>query len=183
MQLTKCREFFSYFTCHFEWYHLFTSVGSKSSLTHWGRDEMNNISQTTFSNAFSSMKIFEFRSKFHWSLFPRVQSTIFHDWFGAVQATSHYLNQWRLVYRRIYASLGLNESTKETSRKTCEKIVFSTVSSNDWALLGARTFADTGMSKYDGSRICMEPEYITLIYVTVITYPFANSYAGLAILC
>ena len=43
-----------------------------TSLTHWGRDEMNNISQTTFSNAFSSMKMFEFRLKFHWSLFPRV---------------------------------------------------------------------------------------------------------------
>ena len=28
---------------------------------------------------------------------------------GAVQATSHHLNQWWLVYRRIYASLGLNE--------------------------------------------------------------------------
>ena len=28
---------------------------------------------------------------------------------GAVQATSHYLNQWWLVYWRIYASLGLNE--------------------------------------------------------------------------
>ena len=26
-----------------------------------------------------------------------------------MQATSHYLNQWWLVYRRIYASLGLNE--------------------------------------------------------------------------
>ena len=25
------------------------------------------------------------------------------------QATSHYLNQWGLVYRRIYASLGLNQ--------------------------------------------------------------------------
>ena len=28
---------------------------------------------------------------------------------GADQATSHYLNQWWLDYRRIYASLGLNE--------------------------------------------------------------------------
>ena len=28
---------------------------------------------------------------------------------GAVQATSHYLNQWWLFYRHIYASLGLNE--------------------------------------------------------------------------
>ena len=51
------------------------------SLTHWGRDEMNNISQTTFSNVFSSMKMFEFRLKFHWSLFPRIQLTIFHHWF------------------------------------------------------------------------------------------------------
>ena len=50
-------------------------------LTHWGREEMNNISQTTFSNAFSPMKLFEFRLKFHWNLFPRVQLTIFQHWF------------------------------------------------------------------------------------------------------
>ena len=54
---------------------------AKTALTHWGRDEMNNISQTTFSNVFSSMKMFEFRLKFHWSLFPRVQLTIFQHWF------------------------------------------------------------------------------------------------------
>ena len=51
------------------------------SVNTWGRDEMNNISQTTFSNVFSSMKMFEFRLKFHWSLFPRVQLTIFQHWF------------------------------------------------------------------------------------------------------
>ena len=88
-------------------------------LTHWGRDEMNTISQTTFSNIFSSMKMFELRSKFHWSLFPRAQITIFQHWFrqwlGAVQATSHYLNQWWLVYWRIYASLGLNELNDQTT--------------------------------------------------------------------
>ena len=39
--------------------------------------QMDAISQTTFSNAFSWMKMFEFRLKFHWSLFPRVQLTIF----------------------------------------------------------------------------------------------------------
>ena len=84
-----------------------------SGLTHWDRDKMDSISQTTFSSAFSWMKMFEFRLKFHWSLFLRVQITIsqhwFREWLGAVQATSHYLNQWWLVYRRIYASLGLNE--------------------------------------------------------------------------
>ena len=78
---------------------------TNGQLAHWGRDEMNNISQTTFSNVFSSMKMFEFWFKFHWSLFPRVQFTVSQHWFrlwlGAVQATSHYLNQWWLVYRHI----------------------------------------------------------------------------------
>ena len=82
-------------------------------LTHWGRDKMAAISQTMFSNAFSWMKMYEFRLKFHWSLFLRFQLTIFQHWFrywlGAVRATS--LNQWWLVYWRIYASLGLNELT------------------------------------------------------------------------
>ena len=50
-------------------------------LTHWGWDKMAAISQTTLSNPFSWMKIFEFRSKFHWSLFLRFQLTIFQHWF------------------------------------------------------------------------------------------------------
>ena len=77
--------------------------------------QMAAIFQTTFSKGFSWMKIFEFRSKFHWNLFLRVQLTIFQHWFrswlGANQATSHYLNQWLLDCRHIYASLGLNELT------------------------------------------------------------------------
>ena len=83
------------------------------TLTHWGRNKMDSISQTTFWSAFSWMKMFKFRITFHWSLFLRVQLTIiqhwFRQWLGAVQATGHYLNQWCLDYRRIYASLGLNE--------------------------------------------------------------------------
>ena len=75
-------------------------------LTHWGRDKMAAISQTMFSNAFSWMKMYEFRLTFHWILFLRFQLTIFQHWFrywlGAVQATSHYLNQRWLVYWRIY---------------------------------------------------------------------------------
>ena len=82
-------------------------------VTHWGRERMAAISQMTLSNAFSWMKIYEFWLKFHWSLFVRVQLTIFQHWFrqwlGADQVTRHYLNQWWLDYRRIYASLGLNE--------------------------------------------------------------------------
>ena len=48
-----------------------------------------------------------------WSLFLRFQLSIFHHWFIkwlAAQATSHYLNQWWLIYWHIYASLGLNAS-------------------------------------------------------------------------
>ena len=74
---------------------------------------MTTISQTTFSNAFSWMKMFEFAWNFHRCLFPRAQLTIsqhwFSKWLGAIQATSHYFNQWWFVYWRIYASLGLNE--------------------------------------------------------------------------
>ena len=51
------------------------------SLTHWGRDKMDAVSQTTGSNAFSWMKMYWFWLKFHWTLFPRVQLTIFQHWF------------------------------------------------------------------------------------------------------
>ena len=91
-------------------------------LTHWGRDEMDAISQTTFSNAFSWMKILKFRIKCHWSLFLRVLLTIFQHrfwyWLGAYQATSHYANQCWLDHWRIYASLGLNELIMRRSKKT-----------------------------------------------------------------
>ena len=83
------------------------------ALTHRDRDKIAAIFQTTFPNAFSWMKLCEFWLRFHWSLFLRVQLTIFRHWFkwllGAGQATSHYLDQWWLDYRRIYASPGLNE--------------------------------------------------------------------------
>ena len=101
------------------------TVGHDAAVTHWSRERMAAISQTTFSNAFSWMKIYEFRLKFHWSLFPRVQLTIFQHWFrqwlGADQATSHYMNQWWLIYWRIYASMSkiqpmqLNAATTTTT--------------------------------------------------------------------
>ena len=93
-------------------------------LTHWDRDKLDAISQTTFSSEFYWTKIFGLRFKINWSLFLRVQLTIFQHWFrywlGAVQATSHYLNQCSLVYRRIYASLGLNELIN-SSPNQCKK--------------------------------------------------------------
>ena len=51
------------------------------TLTHWDQDKMDVISQTTFSNVFSRMKMYEFCLRFNWSLFLKVQSTIFQLWF------------------------------------------------------------------------------------------------------
>ena len=45
-------------------------------LTQWARDKMAAISQTTYSNAFSGMKMYEFPLTFHWSLFLRFELTI-----------------------------------------------------------------------------------------------------------
>ena len=52
-----------------------TQYGNPYS-THWGRDKMDAISQTTICSAFSWMKMFKFQFQFHWSLFLRVQLTI-----------------------------------------------------------------------------------------------------------
>ena len=50
-------------------------------LTHWGRDKMSAIFSTTFSNAFSWMKMYEICLIFHWSLFLGFELTIFQHWF------------------------------------------------------------------------------------------------------
>ena len=50
-------------------------------LTHSGRVKIAAIFQMTFSNGFSLMKMRKFRLRFHWSLSPMIQSTIFHYWF------------------------------------------------------------------------------------------------------
>ena len=67
-------------------------------LTHCGRDKIDTMLQTPFSNAIFWMKMFELRLKFHWIMFLKVQLTIFQHlfrkWLGVEQATSHYLNQW-----------------------------------------------------------------------------------------
>ena len=51
------------------------------ALTHLSLDKMAAISQTVFSNAFTWMKMYELRLKFHWSLFLRVQMGITQHWF------------------------------------------------------------------------------------------------------
>ena len=64
--------------------------------------------QTTFWNAFSWLKMIEFRFKFHWNLFPGVQLTVrqhgFRQWLGAWTN-----DEW--IHWRIYAALGGGELT------------------------------------------------------------------------
>ena len=77
------------------WSSLFLGT---QELRHWGQDKMAAIIQTTFSNAFSWMKIYEFRLRF--------QLTIFQYWLrlwlGAGEATSHYLNnRWLSLLTHI----------------------------------------------------------------------------------
>ena len=75
---------------------------------------MATISPATLSNAFSWMKMLEFRLKFHWSLFLRVQLPTFQHWFREWLAPT----RWQAIIwtddcldcRRIYASVVLNES-------------------------------------------------------------------------
>ena len=47
-----------------------------SVLTHWGRDKMAAISQTTSWNAFSWMKIYEFRTQFITDAYMRHSATM-----------------------------------------------------------------------------------------------------------
>ena len=57
------------------YYKCNTPCWQMPGLTHWGRDEIDAILQTTFSNAFYWMKMYWFRLKYHWSLFPRIHLT------------------------------------------------------------------------------------------------------------
>ena len=74
-----------------------------TGFTHWGGGKMVDILHMTYSNAFSWMRMYEFRVKLHWNVFLMVQLTVFQhrfrQWLGADQATSHSLNHWWFDYR------------------------------------------------------------------------------------
>ena len=64
-----------------KWVHSKTKGRKSALLTHHPLDKMADISQTTFSNAFSWMIFFVFWLEFHPSLFLKVQLTINQHWF------------------------------------------------------------------------------------------------------
>ena len=84
-----------------------------NELTYWGRDKMAAISQMTFSNAFSWIKMYEFQEKF-----TKVCSYRSNWQYSSIGSDNGLVpNRWQaifwtnggLVYWCIYASLGLNE--------------------------------------------------------------------------
>ena len=85
------------------------------NLTLRGRDKMAAILLMIFSNAFSGMNMFEFRIKFHWSLFVTVQITLGYHWFREWLGTERQAIIWGngglgywFIY--MYASLCLNDN-------------------------------------------------------------------------
>ena len=85
-----------------------------SNLSHWERNKISAILQTTFSNTFSCKKIAVVWFKLQWILLPAVQwKTDSMIRLGAQQAKTHYLitNDDQL-YRYKYVALGLNELTR-----------------------------------------------------------------------
>ena len=96
------------------WMRLYTQHNT-ILLTHWGRDKIAAISQTTLLNAFSWIKLSEFWLKFH-QVGPKgsINNISSLVQIKAWRRLGHYLNQWWLYYRRIhvYAFLGLNELSK-----------------------------------------------------------------------
>ena len=65
------------------------------------------ISQATFSIAFSSMKIYEFRLRFHWNLFPRVNKPALVQVIVWCRTGDHYLNQcWPSALTHICGTRG-----------------------------------------------------------------------------
>ena len=84
----------------------------KISLTHLPLDNLAGKSHTTFLNACSSLKIFEFRIKFHGNLFLRVQLTVSIGSGNGLAPRRRQAITWTNadpVNRRIYAALGGDE--------------------------------------------------------------------------
>ena len=76
-------------------------------LAHWGRGKIAAIFQTTYSNAFSWMKMFEFWLTFHISL-KFVPKGSVNNIPALVQIMAWRQSGDKPFYWRIYVSLGLN---------------------------------------------------------------------------
>ena len=82
-----CKEYEMNHTGSLSYYHISGNVQKMISgvVDYFLFQLINTLSplffHTTFSNAFSWMKMYQFRLRFHWNLFLRVQLTISQHWF------------------------------------------------------------------------------------------------------
>ena len=115
-----------------------------SILSHWGRDKIVAILQTSFSNAFSWIKMFGF--KFHWSFYHRVQLIIsrhgLDNGLMTIRCQAIILTNSGLVYWRIYASHGLDKLSV-TWRRTDLSSTSSAAYMRHWTEFGARPRPET----------------------------------------
>ena len=90
-----------------------------NAITNWGQDKVPAILQTTFSIAFHFDEYILMSLDISLKFVPRgpIDNTLW-----LVQATSHYLNQWWLVYWRLYASRGLT-GLNETVYCVCQALI------------------------------------------------------------
>ena len=88
------------------------------------RDKTVTILQTIFSNTLYLMKMHEFRLKFPKGPIHSIPALVpIMAWHQP--GDKPLSNQWSLDYRRIYASLGFNMSTKYTGLRSIELILIN----------------------------------------------------------
>ena len=79
------------------------------------------------------MKIFQFRLKFHWRMFPMDQLTTcqhwFRQWLGTKQVTSHYLNLW---WPRLQMHIWFIYSSVNWIIKTSDDLLHVWCQANTW---------------------------------------------------
>ena len=104
------------------------------SLTHIPLDNLAEKLQKKFSNAFHSIKMFEFRLKFHTSLILRSpivnKSTLVRVMTWCRQATSHYLRQcWTSSPTHICGTRGrwVHVTLANMSKTSSESIIISSL--------------------------------------------------------
>ena len=84
--VTSSHALYTYMHRSIHQYIIITIPNGFDNLTQWSLEKMTAISQTTFSHVFSWMKMFTFRSKFHWSLLPNANCSphIYHVLFSHI---------------------------------------------------------------------------------------------------
>ena len=105
--------------CHNLPMHIYDISLSFSELTHWCQDKMAPIKETTFWNAFSWTKMYEFWLRFHWNFGTKgsINNTPTLGQIMAWRQPGWQAIIWTndgLGYRRIYASHSLNALTINT---------------------------------------------------------------------